>query len=199
MAAPVTALGDLVARTERLLTSDRLTEATRAVLRARMDQRYGPPQLFDEAQMQTLRAVIARLIPAAELVDVVDPAGALDAALVQDEGDGWRYADAPPDQRLHAIGLDALNATALFRFGSSFSDLSPKRQDDLLSLAAAGDPATVGVEAGRWFEELLCALVELYYAHPLVQVSIGYDGMADARGVQAVGLAEVAHESSLGG
>jgi hypothetical protein len=39
--------------------------------------------------------------------------------------------------------------------------------------------------------------VELHYAHPLVQVSIGYDGMADAHGVQAVGLAEVAQDARL--
>ncbi len=176
------ALDDLVAQTERLLASDRLTAPTRAVLRARMDRRYGAPQVFNEAQMLTLRAVSARLIPAPELGDAVDLAGALDAALAQGEGDGWRYAEAPPDRRLHAIGLDALNATAVFRFGSSFSDLSPKHQDELLTL-----------------EELLCALVELHYAHPLVQVSIGYDGMADAHGVQAISLAEVAHEANLGG
>ncbi len=193
------ALDDLVAQTERLLASDRLTAPTRAVLRARMDRRYGAPQVFNEAQMLTLRAVSARLIPAPELGDAVDLAGALDAALAQGEGDGWRYAEAPPDRRLHAIGLDALNATAVFRFGSSFSDLSPKHQDELLTLAASGDPATVGDEAARWFEELLCALVELHYAHPLVQVSIGYDGMADAHGVQAISLAEVAHEANLGG
>jgi hypothetical protein len=195
----VAALDDLVAQTERLLASDRLTRPTRAALRARMDRRYGAPKVFDAVQMQTLRAVSARVIPAPDLADAVDLAGALDAALAEGEGDGWRYADAPSDLRLHAIGLDALNATAVFRFGSSFSDLSPKRQDELLSLAASGDPATIGVGAAHWFEELLCALVELHYAHPLVQVSIGYDGMADAHGVQSVGLAEVAHEAHLGG
>jgi len=194
----VAVLNDLVAKTERLLASDRLTSPTRAALRTRMDRRYGAPQLFDAVQMQTLRAVSARLIPAPDLADAVDLAGALDAALAEGEGDGWRYANAPPDRRLHTSGLDALNATAVFRFGSSFSDLSPKRQDELLSLAASGDPATIGVAAEHWFEELLCALVELHYAHPLVQVSIGYDGMADAHGVQSVSLAEVGHEASLG-
>jgi len=190
---------DLVAETQSLLASDRLTAPTRAALRARMDRRYGEPLLFDEVQMQTLAAASARLIPAPDLADAVDLAGALDAALAQGEGDGWRYADAPSDSRLHTLGLDALNAAALARFASSFRDLSPERQDALLSSAASGELESAGIDAALWFEELLCALVELHYAHPLVQVSIGYDGMADAHGVQAVGLAEVAQDAQLAG
>jgi hypothetical protein len=191
-------LDDLIARTERLLASDRLTAPTRAALRARMDRRYGAPRLFDEIQMQTLRAVSARLIPAPDLAAAVDLAGALDAALADGDSDGWRYAEAPPDRRLHTMGLDALNAAAHARFGSGFSDLSAQRQDALLSAAASGDLESADIDAARWFEELLCALVELHYAHPLVQVSIGYDGMADAHGVQAVGLAEVAQDAGRG-
>jgi hypothetical protein len=186
----LTQLNDLVAQTERLLASDRLTQPTRAALRARMDRRYGAPQVFDTVQMQTLRAVSARLIQAPDLAEAIDLAGALDVDLAQGDGDGWRYADAPPDRRLYATGLDALNAAALARFGSPFSDLNPERQDALLSAASA--------DSARWFEELLCALVELHYAHPLVQVTIGYDGMADAHGVQAVGLAGVAKDAHLG-
>lgn len=192
-------LDDLIARTERLLAGDRLTAPTRAALRARMDRRYAAPQLFDAVQMQTLRAVSARLIPDPDLGPTVDLAGALDAALAKGESDGWRYADTPPDPRLHALGLHALNAAALARFGSSFSDLNPERQDALLSCAALGDLENAGIDTARWFEELLCALVELHYAHPLVQVSIGYDGMADAHGVQAVSLAEVAQEAGRAG
>jgi len=192
-------LDDLVARTQRLLDSDRLTAPTRAALRARMDRRYAAPRLFDAAQMQTLRAVAARLIPDPDLADAVDLAGALDAGLADGEGDGWRYAEAPPDPRLHALGLDALETASMSRFASRFSDLDGDDQDALLSAAAAGKLQSPGVDTGRWFEELLCALVELHYAHPLVQVAIGYDGMADAHGVQAVSLAEVAHEAHLAG
>jgi hypothetical protein len=193
----VTDLTDLIARTERLLASDRLTAPTRAALRARLDQRYGAPRLLDDVQMRTLGAVSGRLIPGPDLAAAVDLAGALDAALAEGEGDGWRYAEAPPDPRMYALGLDALNAEALARFASPFSRLGSDRQDALLSAAAAGDLEIPGVDAARWFEELLCALVELYYAHPLVQVAIGYDGMADAHGVQAVGLAEVARDAAL--
>jgi hypothetical protein len=193
----VTALEDLVARTERLLASDRLTAPTRAALRTRLDQRFDRPRLFDDGQMRTLRAVSRRLIPDPDLARAVDLAGALDADLADGEGDGWRYADAAPDQRMYALGLDALNAAAVAQVGLPFSDLEPQNQDRLLAAAASGALESPGVDAARWFEELLCALVELYYAHPLVQVAIGYDGMADAHGVQAVSLAEVARDAAL--
>jgi hypothetical protein len=189
---------DLSARTERLLASDRLTAPTRAALRARMDRRYPGPRVFDDRQMRTLRAASARLIPAPDVAETVDLAGALDAALAQGDGDGWRYADAPPDRQLHALGLDALDAAAVARFAAEFSDLSPDRQDLILADAASGALESPGLNGGRWFGELLSALVELHYAHPLVQVAIGYDGMADAYGFQAVGLAEVAKEPSRG-
>ena len=191
------AADDLVARTERLLASDRLTAPTRAALRARMDRRYSAPRIFDDLQMRTLRAASARLIPAPDVAAAVDLAGALDAALAESDGDGWRYAEAPPDRRMHALGLDGLDAAAVARFSAPFGDLTPERQDALLTAAASGALEFPGLDAARWFEELLSALVELHFAHPLVQVAIGYDGMADAYGVQAVGLTAVARDASL--
>jgi hypothetical protein len=188
---------DLAARTERLLASDRLTAPTRTALRARLDRRYDAPRLFDPLQMRTLQALSARLIPDPDLGAAVNPAGALDAALADGEGDGWRYAEAPPDRRMYGLGLGALNAAALAAFASPFCELHPDRQDALVEAAASGRLESPDVNIARWFEELLCALVELYYAHPLVQVAIGYDGMEDARGVQAVNLADVAKDAAL--
>jgi gluconate 2-dehydrogenase gamma chain len=193
----MTPLDPLLARTESLLASDRLTEPTRVALWARLDRRYGMPRVLGAVQMQTLKAASARLIPTPELAGIVDLAGAFDAKLAAGEGDGWRYAEAPPDRQLHSLGLDALDAAARARLGAAFCDLSPERQDALLAAAASGELDFGGLNAAVWFEELLSALVELHYAHPLVQVSIGYDGMADAGGVQAVSLAEVAQGPSL--
>jgi hypothetical protein len=42
--------------------------------------------------------------------------------------------------------------------------------------------------AQRFFEELLAEAVECYYSHPLAQEEIGYVGMADAHGWQAISL-----------
>jgi hypothetical protein len=188
---------ELKARTERLLASDKLTGPTRGALKARLERRYGAPRLFDAVQMRTLRAATARLIPAPDIADAVDLAGALDAALADGDGDGWRYLNLQPDRELHPLGLDALDAAARRRFASGFEALNPEAQDELLRAAADGrlDSGVEGLDASRWFEEFLVLLVELHFSHPLVQLAMGYDGMADAHGVQAVSLSAVAAEA----
>lgn len=193
----VDAVASLIDRTETLLASDRVTAPTREALKARLERRYGAPQLLTIAQMRTLRAASARLIPAPDLADAINLAGAFDAALAEGDGDGWRYAAVPQDRALHPLGLDALEAAARRRFGAAFETLGAADQDGLLQAASDGrlDSGLDGLDAARWFEELLCLLVELHYSHPLAQVAIGYDGMADARGVQAVSLAQVAKDA----
>ena len=141
-----------------------------------------------------MQAACLRLIAESELVERIDLAGAFETRLAEGSGRGWRYADAPADLVLHRAGLDALDAAARAQHGDSFADLSSNQQDTLLKAACLGE-APMNMAPGRWFEELLTALTELYYAHPLVQVSIGYDGMADAHGAPAVGLQAVAAEA----
>ncbi len=188
----------LEARTRALLQSGALTEPTRVALQARLDLQFQPGELLSATQRRTLQAVCLRLIPEPDLVQRMDLAGAFEAKLAAGSGRGWRYAAAPDDGVLHVAGLDALNAAALGRHGDGFADLDPERQDALLNAASDGE-APMDLAPERWFEELLTALAELFYAHPLVQVSIGYDGMADAHGVRAVGLQAVAAEAdSLG-
>jgi hypothetical protein len=44
------------------------------------------------------------------------------------------------------------------------------------------------MDGALYFEELLALVVDVYYAHPLASEEIGYIGMADAHGWQAIGL-----------
>ncbi len=187
-------LAALDARTRTLLASDALTSPTRAALQARLDRRFEPGDLLTPAQRRALLAACLRLIPEPELVTRIDLAAAFEAKLGEGFGRGWRYAEAPDDVTLHRDGLDALNAAALAKTGRAFADLDGGAQDQLLEAAGQGGVPKKAASA-RWFEELLTALTELYYAHPLVQVSIGYDGMADAHGVKAVGFQAIAAEA----
>ena len=68
----------------------------------------------------------------------------------------------------------------------AFAALAPDRQDALLTAVQAGAPpgAAWPFSPTRWFAELLAGLAELAYADPRVQLSIGYQGMADADGRQ---------------
>jgi gluconate 2-dehydrogenase gamma chain len=183
-------LPNLRARTEALLASGRLTEPTRRALQARLDQRFGAPQAFTSSEMATLKAVCLRILPEPELVEETDLAAALEARWAAREPKGWRYADAPADLELIRVGLAALDEAA----GQAFAKVDTDEQDGVLAAAARGEaPFDAAHRLDRWFEELMSAATEVFYAHPLVQVAIGYDGMADAPPL-AVGLAAVAAE-----
>ena len=189
-------LSALETRTRALLASDRVTEPTRRVLLERLETAVPPPRALSPAQMSTLRACCLRMIPEPELVERIDLAGRLDARLADAVPRGWRYAEAPDDLSLQRAGLDALDAAAKAEAeaGVAFADLRAADQDRLLHAACEGE-LHGDIPLDRWFEELLSALVELYYAHPLVQLAIGYDGMADAQGVQAVSPQTIAEEA----
>ncbi len=188
-------LSDLEARTRALLASRTVSAPTRKALVRRMDQTFGPSSLFSVEQRRTMEAVCLRLIPEPDLVRRIRLAAAFEAKLGSGLGRGWRYIDMQDDVALHQAGLTALDGSARAEGGSSFADLPLDAQDELLQAAADGKAPMADPVLEHWFEELLAALAEIYYAHPLVQVSIGYDGMADALGVEAVGLDAVAAEA----
>ncbi len=173
---------DLAAQAEALLASDRVTAPTRRVLKARL--RAGPqaPRALDAARFAILRAAAERLVPLGTLADRVDLAGRFDAQLADGPGDGWRHADAPPDLQALRVLLDALD---LHAGRSGFVVASAERRDALLREAQVGGEGWPPFTAHA-FADLLAGLCHLAYAHPLVQLDIGYDGMADAHGFQDV-------------
>ena len=178
-----------------MLQSAALTAPTRSALQTRLDRRFEPTDLLSPEQRSTLEAACLRLIPEPDLVHRLQLAAAFEAKLAQGFERGWRYADAPADLALHHAGLNALDAAAGATAATRFADLDAAAQDTLLKAACEGEPPMNAAVVKHWFEELLTGLTELYYAHPLVQVSIGYDGMMDAQGVHAVGLQAVAVEA----
>jgi len=176
----------------KLIDSDLVTPPTRRALKARLQlPQVEAPRFFDDQAYAMLGAVCARLIPQRERRAAVDLPGLLDARLADGDGDGWRYATMPRGAVMHEYGLMGLEQTAEATFGSSFVRLSGDAQDAVLRAVQSG--GAVGavwslMEPARYFEELLAQLVDIYYAQPLALESIGYAGMADARGWQAIGL-----------
>ena len=162
-----------------LLATGLVTPATRAALEARIQQRDEQPQFFDQNQFATLRAVVARLYNAPG--DPLGVASAIDQRLAAGTGDGWRYDALPPDDTAFRQALAALAAQAHDQ-ASSFAQLDQPTQDALIAAFKQAQP--------RFFEELLAECAEIAYSHPVLQEEIGYAGMADARGWQAIGLNE---------
>ncbi|TGE16094.1 gluconate 2-dehydrogenase subunit 3 family protein [Hymenobacter elongatus] len=176
-----------------LLTTELVTEATRAALQARLNAPPYTPQFFDPATYALLRAVAARLFPQPDRPEPIELAPALDQRLLAGGSDGWRYDVMPPDREAYRLGLGGIRESAQAMFQQDFERLSPEQQDAVLQAVqdeqAPGD-AWQTVPAGRFFEELLAELTDTYYAHPLAQEEIGYVGMADVPGWTRLGLNE---------
>ena len=175
-----------------LLPTALVTPATRDALQARLAREpVVVPRFFDRATFERLRALCARLIPQDGLPGLVDIAGLIDERLADGEGDGWRYAEMPPDGDAYVRGLHALDATARDRARSNFTTLSAVAQDEVLAAVRRGEvpqAAWSGVSPKRFFEEVLAEVSERFYSHPYALEEIGFVGMADAPGWQAVGL-----------
>ena len=191
MAAPSYPAGTVLALLETAL----VTPPTRRALQARLAQPATvAPRFFDRSSFATLSAMCARLIPPIEGVQWLDIAGTIDRTLADGIGDGWRYDAMPPDALAYPQGLQGMDESACALFGAPFCQLEAAQQDSVLRAVQAGNaPGSVWqtLPAARFFEDLLAAAVQACYAHPLAQESIGYAGMADAPGWQAIGLNEL--------
>lgn len=151
------------------------------------------PAFLTAAEMTTLRAICARLLPqpdrpAAEQIDV---AAIIDQRLAAGDSDGWRYDALPADADAYRAGLAWLDAAAQAAGTTSFAEASANQQDSILHTAGLAAVAQGGFEISRWFEELLAEAAEAYYAHPVAQEEIGYVGMADVPGWTRIGLNEL--------
>ena len=169
-----------------------MTAPTHKVLQERMARaRTNMPRFFDPKGFATLQAVCGRLFPPQADVVQIDIAGQIDSALAQSEGDGWRYDAMPPDSDAHRLGLEGIEQTANALFNKSFVQLSGSQQNTVLSVVQQGTALGtqwLTVPSTIFFEELLALATGFFYAHPLVQESIGYAGMADAPGWHLIGL-----------
>ena len=172
-----------------VLAGPRVTAATRRAFGERLSSPRAHAVLTGP-QRTALAAVADRLLPLGALGARLDLAARAEALLAGGVGDGWRYADTPPDREAWATGLGALDASAQAAQGRGFADLAPDAQDALLRRVQAGDPPGPAwtVPPRRWFEEVLATLTELAYGDLRVLLAIGYDGFADADGWQGAPL-----------
>ncbi|WP_062762189.1 alpha/beta hydrolase [Falsirhodobacter sp. alg1] len=138
---------------------------TKAVLRKRLQGPH-PVSLLEDADRKILRAITARLVPAE---DVINLPLRVEAAVATGGGDGWRFADLPPDTDALRQGLQAVRADR-----PDFPDLPPAEQDAYLRRIQKGP-------LSRWFEDLRANTVKEWVSHPVTLQRLGYDGLTDPR------------------
>ena len=163
-------------------------DQTREVVRVRLEE---VPEIcfFTEAEARTLAAVAERIVPQpdrdeAEKIPIVPW---IDKKLYEDERDGYRYEELPPQREAWRDGLAGINETAQALFGGkTFVDLDPLSQDVVLTHVARGDATGATwkqLPAARFFKSVLSiTIVKIYYAHPAAWNEIGYNGPSSPRG-----------------
>ncbi len=168
-----------------ILRSPRVSAPTRRVLEQRLagpPADYKPTCITPEA-FAILERVLGRLLPEDEHgapgANELSLAARLEQQRAAGHGNGWRYANLPPDAQALALGLAKLDESAQHRHRRHFVDLTEDRADALLHRVQNGEEKWVGLDASRWFEEILADATELYVAHPAGMAAMGYDGFAD--------------------
>ena len=174
---------------QALIESDRVGAATRDALNRRsVGQEDEKPRRLADAQYATLNAVAHRLVPQSASGELVDIAAGVDAALHDDETDGWRYADVPPDADAFAAGLNWIDSLANEHHRRSFVELDHATQDRLLERLLDGEMPCAGMNGKHWCEDLLAMAVKIYVSHPTTLARINFGGIAFRPEWPAVGL-----------
>ena len=168
-----------------ILNSPRVSAPTRRAMEQRLagvPADYTPTCINGDA-FAILERVLSRLFPDDEQgapgADEIQLAARLEQQRAKGKGNGWRYASLPPDAQALALGLEKLNASAQHRHRRRFVDLTEDRADALLHRVQNGEEKWEGLDAGRWFEEILADATELYVSHPTGMETMSFDGFAD--------------------
>ena len=151
--------------------------------------RLVPPQpvgFFDTTEEATCRALTDRLLaqdeePRIPIVEIIN------SRLANEEFDGWRYEDMPPDDVAWRKSLAYLEEDARSRFGKSFAELEHGRQNDLIaSVRAAGE--WHGLDGERVWNLWGRYVLPAFYSHPWAWNEIGFGGPAYPRGYKNRGV-----------
>lgn len=180
-------------KVDALLSSDLVTEPTRKALQERTEKAFGNNKFFNDYSFNLLSAVCDLLVDQDSRYRTVNIAFFIDERLADNTCDGWRYNSMPPDDMMYKMGLEGIDETSSQMFGEKFIALKKEEQINVLNAIQQGN-----VENDVWtklppvlfFEELLAETAEIFFSYPLVQASVGYVGMADAKGWTKIKLNE---------
>ena len=148
---------------------------------------HGGRLFFTAEEEPTARALLDRLLaqdedPRVPVLEVID------RRLAEGRGDGFRYEDMPEDPEAWRQSIAALNETAQGSFGTTFAELAPSDQRDILEEVRLCKARWHGLPASRLFSLWLRYACSAFYAHPWAWNEIGFGGPAYPRGYKYLAL-----------
>lgn len=163
-------------------------DATRKTVTQRVDASQ-PIRFFSASEVEILAAVIDRVMPQDDRASdrTIPILPTIDARLFNNELNGFRYEDMPPDQEAYRLALRAMDEMARERFAAPFAELTVHRQELLLKPLHDGKPDPAHpvwkqIPVHRFWALLMEDCVTAYYAHPWAWDEIGFGGPAYPRG-----------------
>lgn len=168
-------------------------EKTRRVIAERL-RTPREPRFFNVHEIDTVRAIAARVTPQPVHRPAIPVAELVDHKLHSGRQDGYRAADMPREREAWRRGIKALDAESHAAYGKAFRELGAAEQDALFRLMERGDlsdPAWGGMPAKTFFNQrLLTDIVDAYWSYPTAWSEMGYGGPASPRGYVRMGYGE---------
>ncbi len=152
------------------------------------------PRFLNVHELETVRAIAARITPQRPHRPPIPVAELVDHKLHVDRQEGYRAAAMPRVREAWRRGIAALDAESQASHGRAFRELEPVQQDALLRRMEQGDlndPAWGGMPPKTFFNQrLLTDIVDAYWSHPTAWSEMGYGGPASPRGYVRMGYDE---------
>jgi hypothetical protein len=165
---------------------DRWDAATAGVV---LDRLTAPPpvRFFSLTEEAVGRALFDQLldqrkdprIPVLELVD---------SRLIENQTDGWRYADLPEDGETFRRSFAGLDDDAREAFGSGFAELEWDDQAAVIEAMRKRIATWHGMPAGHIWSLWTRYACAAFYSHPWAWNEIGFGGPAYPRGYKNLGI-----------
>lgn len=166
--------------------ADTWDDVTKGVVLSRL----GPPppmRYFTVDEERVARPLVDRLL-AQEAEPKIPLLEMIDARLSEEQTDGWRYDNLPPDGEAWRRSLAALDGDATSATGKHFWELAIGRQNDLLEAVRTHSGEWHGLPASRVWDLWLRYACTAFYAHPMAWNEIGFGGPAYPRGYKNFGI-----------
>jgi hypothetical protein len=158
-------------------------------------ERLPPIRFFGEAEEATL-GLFCDLVLAQDEGPRIPVLAMVDEKLYENRGEGYRFAEMPPDPEVWREVARILDAAARREGAESFPALDRKAQLRIVGRFAEGDLEWDGCSVEKAWSVAMRDILSAFYSHPWAWSEIGFGGPAYPRGYARLGPGQREHWES---